>query len=254
MMTIISLLVLASLLPHLNFTAHVDVGIVNGRKAKPHSRPYMVSIQVNNYHVCGGFLISDEFVLTAAHCRKTNEILTAVVGAHNLKNVNEGSVHIGVKSYHKHPDYCCDTYRNDIMLLRLEKKVEQNKNVKIISIPTQEEDIKADSACSVAGWGSLQTNGSASDRLMETKVFIMDNTECKIRWGEIYKVPKMMCTYGIGGFCTGDSGGPLVCGDTAVGVVSFSLLYRCNSPMYPNVYTKISPYLEWIHKIIKNVK
>ncbi|RXN24219.1 coiled-coil domain-containing 8-like protein [Labeo rohita] len=80
-----------------SLSAHVDVGIVNGRKAKPHSRPYMVSVQ-------------------------------------------------------------------------LEKKVEQNKNVKIISIPTQEEDIKADSACSVAGWGSLQTNGSASDLLMETKL------------------------------------------------------------------------------------
>ncbi|KAL0151328.1 hypothetical protein M9458_053322 [Cirrhinus mrigala] len=104
-MTIISLLLLASLLPHLTFTAHVKVGIVNGTEAKPHSRPYMVSIQENKEHVCGGFLISDKFVLTAAHCRIEHEILTAVVGAHNLKNENEGSVRIRVKSYHKHPDY-----------------------------------------------------------------------------------------------------------------------------------------------------
>ncbi len=97
MMTIISLLLLASLLPHLTFTgetdnitafimmfnwyvpnkltyssvslsAHVNEGIVNGTEARPHSRPYMVSIQKNKTHVCGGFLISDEFVLTAAHC------------------------------------------------------------------------------------------------------------------------------------------------------------------------------------------
>ncbi|KAL0160267.1 hypothetical protein M9458_043992, partial [Cirrhinus mrigala] len=67
-MTIILLLLLASLLPHLTFTAHVDVGIVNGTEAKPHSRPYMVSIQSDKRHICGGFLISDEFVLTAAHC------------------------------------------------------------------------------------------------------------------------------------------------------------------------------------------
>ncbi len=99
MMTIISLLLLASLLPHLIFTgktdyktahysdflrtfnlyllkkltwhslsAHVKMGIVNGTEAKPHSRPYMVSVQSNKEHICGGFLISDEFVLTAAHC------------------------------------------------------------------------------------------------------------------------------------------------------------------------------------------
>ncbi|KAL1251330.1 hypothetical protein QQF64_019126, partial [Cirrhinus molitorella] len=132
-----------------------------------------------------------------------NEILTAVVGAHNLKNEKEGSVRIRVKSYHKHPGYRPNrpSQLNDIMLLKLQKKVKENSKVKIIKIQTQEGNIKADSVCSVAGWGRLQTNGSASRRLMETKVYIMDNTECKTRWGEIYSVPKMMCTYGYGGFC-----------------------------------------------------
>ncbi|KAL1251322.1 hypothetical protein QQF64_019118, partial [Cirrhinus molitorella] len=94
---------------------HVDVSIVNGKEAKPHSRPYMVSLQINGCHYCCGFLISDEFVMTAAHCKK-NEKVTAVVGAHDLKNSNEGSVRIKVKSYHKHPDY--NSHINDIMLLR----------------------------------------------------------------------------------------------------------------------------------------
>ncbi|KAL0151331.1 hypothetical protein M9458_053325 [Cirrhinus mrigala] len=253
-MTIISLLLLASLLPHLTFTAHVNVGIVNGKEAKPHSRPYMVSLQKNKKHFCGGFLISDYFVLTAAHCLiDRNGILTAVVGAHNLKKKNEGSVRIGVKSYHMHPDYNNKTDLNDIMLLRLEKK-KQNKNIKKISIPEQERDITADSVCSVTGWGSLRTNGSASDRLMETKVFIMDNTECKTRWRNKYSVSKMMCTYGSGGSCDGDSGGPLVCGDTAVGVTSFGSRKACNSQELPEVYTKISAYLPWIHSIIAKFK
>uniref|UniRef100_A0A8C1V1V0 Peptidase S1 domain-containing protein n=1 Tax=Cyprinus carpio TaxID=7962 RepID=A0A8C1V1V0_CYPCA len=52
----------------ISLSTHVNVGIVNGTEAKAHSRPYMVSIQSNEKHVCGGFLISDEFVLTAAHC------------------------------------------------------------------------------------------------------------------------------------------------------------------------------------------
>uniref|UniRef100_A0A8C2CX13 Mast cell protease 1A-like n=1 Tax=Cyprinus carpio TaxID=7962 RepID=A0A8C2CX13_CYPCA len=252
MMTIISLLLLATLLPHLTFTAHV--GIVNGSEAKPHSRPYMVSIQAYGEHHCGGFLISDEFVLTAAHCWKGFGIRTVVVGAHDLSNSTTLKP-IEVKKYIPHPKYNIYPIQNDIMLLRLQKKVEINNNVKWISLPKDGENVHENTLCSVAGWGKLWTNGELSSRLMEANVYVMNNTECYNRWGEIYfSLSQMMCTYGDGGFCNGDSGGPLVCGDTAVGVVSFRYKFLCNSPEKPNVYTKISAYLPWIHQIIKNVK
>ncbi|XP_067253517.1 complement factor D-like [Chanodichthys erythropterus] len=251
MTIIISLLLLASLLPHLTFTAHVNVGIVNGTKAKRHSRPYMVSLQAYGHHICGGFLISDQFVLTAAHCWDGYNILMVVVGAHDLKD-SKSSDHIRVKSYIPHPKYNSNPNRNDadIMLLKLEKKVNLNKKVGVIPLPKKGE-VTPDTACSVAGWGML-TDGSASNLLMEAKVFVMNNTECRNRWGALYSVSQMICVYGRGGTCFGDSGGPLVCGNTAVGITSFGAQH-CNSSDLPNVYAKISAYIQWIRTVIGNV-
>jgi len=46
-----------------------ESGIVGGRVAKPHSRPYMASLQESRNHRCGGILIREDYVLTAAHCK-----------------------------------------------------------------------------------------------------------------------------------------------------------------------------------------
>ncbi|XP_042567792.1 duodenase-1-like [Cyprinus carpio] len=254
MMTIISLLLLASLLPHLTFTARANVGIVNGREAKPHSRPYMVSVQFKEHHICGGFLVSDRFVMTAAHCLNNFPALTVVLGAHELQRKSENLVRIKVESYHQHPDYDAESLNNDLLLLKLEKNAQLNDNIKWISIPTEEGDIEAGSVCSVAGWGRLKTNGTASDRLMETNVMVMNNEKCESKWTKTaFSASLMMCVYGDGGSCEGDSGGPLICGDTAVGVSSFGDPDLCNSPELPEVYTKISAYLQWIKSLIGKV-
>ncbi|XP_051764149.1 mast cell protease 4-like [Ctenopharyngodon idella] len=253
MTIIISLLLLASLLPHLTFSAHVNVGIVNGTEAKPHSRPYMVSLQKNRNHICGGFLISDEFVLTAAHCWDGSEILTVLVGAHDLNNI-KSSDRIDVESYKPHPNYFFLSEKNDIMLLRLQEKVKLS-NVKWISLPKKEEDVGTVTFCSVAGWGGQAIKEGPTNRLMETNVYIMNNTECSNKWGKTYySASQMMCTRGHGGSCQFDSGGPLVCGNTAVGVTSFDDEKVCNSCDRPEFYIKFLPYLPWIHSIISNAK
>uniref|UniRef100_A0A672M828 trypsin n=1 Tax=Sinocyclocheilus grahami TaxID=75366 RepID=A0A672M828_SINGR len=224
-----------------SLSAHV--GVVNGSEAKPHYRPYMVSVQAFGQHYCGGFLISDEFVLTAAHCWKGFGTRMVVVGAHDLSDSNTLK-RIGVKDYFPHPNYKISPIQNDIMLLRV-----------TTSLPKDGENVQENTLCSVAGWGDLWTVGEPSSRLMESNVYLMINRECYNRWGEIYySLSQMMCTYGHGGFCSGDSGGPLVCGDTAVGVVSYRYIALCNSPEKPNVYTKISAYLPWIHQIIRYIK
>ncbi|XP_067270914.1 granzyme B(G,H)-like [Pseudorasbora parva] len=255
MTIIISLLLLASLLPHMTFTAHVNVSIVNGNEAKPHSRPYMVSLQSYGHHICGGALISNRFVLTAAHCWTKGDILKVAVGAHDLRN-SKCSYRIRVKSYIPHPNYIGlpNPIQNDIMLLKLQKKVKLNNKVRLISLPNEGEDVGPDTVCSVAGWGDLETDGTGSNVLMEADTTTINQAECQRRWGTYFLAPQMICAYGYGGSCTGDSGGPLVCGKTAVGVTSFGAKSECNSPERPNVYTKISVYTQWIHREIGDMK
>ncbi|XP_052446194.1 mast cell protease 3-like [Carassius gibelio] len=247
---IISVLLLVTMLPNLSVPESVQVGIVNGTEAKPHSRPYMVSIQRNQKHICGGFLVSAQFVMTAAHCFKYGDKLTVVVGAHDY---TKGSGRMGVKFYHIHPGY--KDLLNDIMLLQLYGEVEKSKKVKLISIPKKDKDIKAKVKCSVAGWGKKNNNSDVSSaKLMEVDVTIIDNKVCQEKWGKDYSTSRMVCAGGRGGFCKGDSGGPLVCNNVAVGVVSFYEKNNCDSPNLPNVYTKISKYLKWINAVLEGVK
>ncbi|XP_067271137.1 granzyme B-like, partial [Pseudorasbora parva] len=252
---LISLLLLASLLPHLTFTARVNVGIVNGKEAEPHSRPYIVSLQKFGSHTCGGSLISDQFVLTAAHCWKARDIITVVVGAHDLRN-SKASDRYTVMSYIPHPEYVGrpNPIRNDIMLLRLENPVELNSNVSLIPLPNEGEEVGTDAVCSVAGWGRLSTFGHGSSVLMEADTTTMAQTECERSWGfRYFDVGQMLCAHGGGGSCQGDSGGPLVCGNTTVGVTSFGSSRQCNSAWIPNVYTKISTYIQWIRQEMGNI-
>ncbi|XP_057180901.1 cathepsin G-like [Triplophysa rosa] len=235
-MIIISLLLLDSLLPHLSFTASVNVGIVNGRDARPHSRPYMVSIQNNGRHVCGGFLISDQFVMTAAHC-KTGGNLEVLAGVHDLTR-KDWTIRISVKSYHE---------QADLMILELNRRVQLNVIINPIPIPTRP-DIRVDINCSVAGWGQLTPYGPTGLTLQEANVTIMSDGDCQVQWGQLYS-DAQMCVHGYGGTCQGDSGGPLVCGNTAVGVTSFGSNLYCNDPDKFNVYTKISAFIPWIQKI-----
>ncbi|KAG9266883.1 granzyme B-like [Astyanax mexicanus] len=216
--------------------ASINVGIINGTEAKPHSRPYLVSVQIEGMHNCGGFLVSDLFVMTAGH----GQVMTVVIGAHNL--MDDSVDRIPVKFYHIYPGY---TYLfNDIMLLQ------RGTVVDWISIPKTNDDIEANTICSIAGWGRTSSDGSQSDHLMEANVRIIDSRKCKEDWGHYYSSVNMMCAGSGHGFCRGDSGSPLVCNNLAVGIVAFQEK-DCFHPKQPNGYTRISAFLPWINKILK---
>ncbi|XP_036442717.1 granzyme B(G,H)-like [Colossoma macropomum] len=228
--------------------ASVNVGVLNRVEAEPHSRPYMVSLQAGTQHFCGAFLVSEQFVMTAAYCQTdVNRNITAVIGAHNLTNNDPERIH--VMEHYSHPNFTNDQKypENNIMLLKLAKPV---VNASWISIPEKDEDLEQNTTCSIAGWGRMKNSGRLSDVLMEANVTMLSSKECK-RW---WKFNNTLCTDAPHrGFCVGDGGGPLVCNNTAVGIMSFNEK-NCVTSKAPQGYTKISGFLPWIRGIISRIK
>ncbi|KAL6469333.1 hypothetical protein MHYP_G00228570 [Metynnis hypsauchen] len=121
---------------------------------------------------------------------------------------------------------------------------------KTILIPEKDKDFKQNTPCSIAGWGRIGNDGSASDVLLEANVTMLSSKDCKDWW----KFNNILCTdRHHGGFCAGDSGGPLVCNNTAVGVIAFYYKDCVNSPR-PYGYTKISGFLPWIKETMRKIK
>ncbi|XP_005920804.1 mast cell protease 2 isoform X1 [Haplochromis burtoni] len=224
--------------------------IIGGEKVPRKSMLYMVSVQNKSGHICGGFLITEDFVVTAAHC--DNEYPTHVVlGNHNLNKGQKISI---IKKF-KPRFYLSVLLGDDIMLLKLSRKAQLSDIVKIIRLPTAKINLNENEVCKVAGWG-ITENGTLTNILRVVNVPVINKKVCKKQYSVInIRLPaNVICAGGYPthkGFCQGDSGGPLVCAGLAVGIVSFKK-GKCNYPEAPNVYTDISKYLLWINAILKN--
>lgn len=222
--------------------------IIGGHEVKPHSRPYMAylhRITTSGRKTCGGFLVREDFVLTAAHCSGSS--ITVTLGAHDVRQHEGTQQVIPVKKIIPHPNY--HPKFNDIMLLKLQKKAKLTDAVSLLRLPRREGQVNPGMVCSVAGWGRLDLYTTTA-RLHEVELEIQRNEQCISLYRSHYNTSTQIC---VGNpekkqsTFLGDSGGPLVCDNTAQGIVAFG---KKNGKL-PRVETRISSFLPWIKRTMR---
>ncbi|GCB69949.1 hypothetical protein scyTo_0012517 [Scyliorhinus torazame] len=227
------------------------VEIIGGQIAKRSSGLYMASIQVGNEHLCGGTLISGQWVLTSANCAKV------VLGAHSLKN-NRGEQIFGVKVVKVHRQYNNKTERNNLALLKLNKTAKQNKYVNVFKLPKSTKTIKYGTKCKTLGWGQTTIyDNDPSDILQEISLTVIKQETCNSK--RFYNhnpviTDDMICAgdkEGRAKTCRGDAGGPLICMKKQLtGIAVYER--GCEVMKKPGIYTRLTnDYLKWIKGTIK---
>ncbi|XP_044221278.1 chymotrypsin A-like [Thunnus albacares] len=227
--------------------------IVNGKEAKPHSWPWQVSLQTcNGFHFCGGSLINQNWVVTAAHC-PVGWSIRVVLGAHNLRSSTEDVQVIGVGKVFTHPEYNkTSRWNNDIQLIKLASPAQINRRVSPVCVAETRDNFPAGITCMTTGWGRTSGNGKTATRLQQAALPLLTDRRCR-RFFSSSITSEMICAGANGtSSCYGDSGGPLVCQKagawTLVGVVSFGRA-SCDT-MSPGVYARVTALRAWIDRTI----
>merc|ERR1712240_874572 len=227
---------------------------VGGEEATPHSYPWMVALFVDDPWFCGGTLISDEWVLTAAHCAKDATEMTVMLGAHNVREAaEEGRLELVTRDFFTHPKYSSLTIHNDLALVHLPQKVEFSDRIRPVCLPAHSEagDAMAHLAVVASGWGKPSDDASGiSPVLREVDTETITNLACALQFPTSVN-KNVICISGNDGksTCNGDSGGPLhvVTGGVykQIGITSFGSALGCELGFHA-AFTRPASYLEWI--------
>ncbi|CAL7944352.1 unnamed protein product [Xylocopa violacea] len=223
--------------------------LVGARDARPGQFPYAVSLRMWNQHVCGGAIIDQYHILTAAHCvaamKQNLNVVTVVSGSTNLQ---QGGTPHKVVGMWAHPNYDGkNKVNNDIGVIKLASPINYNNFQK--SVPLASARPPAHSTATVSAWGKVSVNGGVSNTLQYLNLKIIDLNQCR-KYHELEINNSAICTFnGVGtGLCNGDSGSPLVYNGKVVGVVSRGIPCAVGAP---DVFTSVADTLSFINSALK---
>uniref|UniRef100_A0A1L8EAP4 Putative serine protease sp24d-like protein n=1 Tax=Haematobia irritans TaxID=7368 RepID=A0A1L8EAP4_HAEIR len=220
--------------------------IVGGENAKVGQFPHQVSLQKRDgFHMCGGSILNERFILTAAHCvvdgygivARPPELFQVRVGS--VDRINGGTL-VYIKRIIVHENY--GNFLNDVALLELMEPLEWSNTIKPIEMADSE--VPSGEDVIVSGWGRLFTGGPIPQRLQWNTLKALTTEECEkaIEWG--YDSLICLAHTQNNGVCNGDSGGPATYQGKLVGVAGF-VVDGCGSTN-PDGYAKVFYHKKWI--------
>jgi trypsin len=228
--------------------------IVGGEIVTHGDAPFMVSLLWFGDHFCGGSILNENTILTAAHCLYgyEDDPYEIVAGEWSLTGNDGTEQRRTAKALLLHTGYNDRTFVNDIALMWVDQPFQFNQFVRNVTLP--EAMHGASGAAPVYGWG-VEAEGAPnlSDKLKMTTLQYIDDEACRQELGgnpsQVHE--SMICAYvpeGGTDSCQGDSGGPILGVDTVTpyqaGIVSWG--YGCARPGMPGMYTEVSYFVDWI--------
>ncbi|XP_058799325.1 mite allergen Der p 3-like [Phymastichus coffea] len=238
--------------------------ILDGSTVDKNEFPFTASFQnisKNNEHFCGGIIVHEMFILTAAHCiaGKVIKDIRVVAGSRDLKSIKEYKNVRRIIQIFKNPNYNKPLPRdNDIALVKLDGPYKMDKCISKAKLVPEDYRIPDDLIVHIIGWGVTKSDiKAACGSLKKTKVIVLSHSQCtELYAGKVKVSNTVFCTTHNSkknrGACYGDSGGPVLKDKTVViGVISVNYAKaKCGDKNHPDLQTNVAKYRKWIDNII----
>jgi len=235
--------------------------IVGGEPAAENEFPFLVDVRMSfssgrNYHACGGAILNENWIVTAAHCaQRATSSYVIVAGEYDFAFSSGNEQTVKVEKVVVHEDYESSTVENDVAIMKVTPPFKLNgRTTKAIKLA--DPSIEPTASAIVTGWGTLTSGGTSPETLQKVSVPFVRDEICERAYKNINDIVPTMICYGEKGkdSCQGDSGGPLIgyLGGEAYqyGIVSWG--YGCAEANYPGVYTRVSSFYGWIQDAMED--